>query len=70
MAPTTAKHRIEVGQEVFLPIGRNRLRGRVIEDRGNLGLHGERILRVEIDQGDDVPPSEHEVPEAELEPIR
>lgn len=67
MAPVTAKRKIEVGQAVVLPIGRNRLRGRVIEDRGNLGVHGERILRIEVDLGDGVPPGEHEVPESELE---
>lgn len=69
MAPVTAKRKskIKVGQSVVLPIGRNRLRGRVVEDRGNLGVHGERILRIQGDQGDGVPPSEYEVPEGELE---
>ena len=67
MAPVTAKPKISVGQSVVLPVGRNRLRGRVIEDRGNLGVHGERILRVQVDLGDGVPPAEHEVPEGELQ---
>lgn len=67
MAPVKIKPRIDVGQQVLLPIGRNRLHGRVVEDRGNLGVRGERILRVQVDQGDDVPPSEYEVPEGELE---
>ncbi len=70
MTPVTTKAKIGIGQVVLLPIGKNRLRGRVVEDRGNLGLHGERILRVLVDQGDDVPPSEHEVPEGELQLVK
>lgn len=69
MAPVSTKSRIEVGQDIVLPVGRNRLRGKVVEDRGNLGVNKERILRVALDMGEDVPPREHEVPESRLEPL-
>lgn len=67
MPRAASKDGIQVGEEVFLAIGRNRLRGSVVEDRGNLGLNGARVLRVEISQGIGVTPSVYEVPEGELE---
>jgi hypothetical protein len=46
MAEAKRTHRIEVGDEVVMPIGKLRFPSRVIEDRGNLGVNGERVLRI------------------------
>lgn len=67
MSTLTTIPKFAVGDEIMLPIGRNLLPGRVVEDRGNLGPNGERIMRVEVDLGEGVAPSEYEVPEAALE---
>ncbi|MBS1886438.1 MAG: hypothetical protein JSU06_04540 [Actinobacteria bacterium] len=67
MAPRTTNQRIEVGDDVVLPVGRLRLPSRVIEDRGNLGVNGERILRIVTDLGEGAHDIEREVPEDVLE---
>jgi hypothetical protein len=37
-----------VGRRVWIPRGHDYLDGRVIEDRGNLGAHGERLALVAV----------------------
>lgn len=54
MTPTSAHRRQrrgdpKVGSIVGVRMGREIKRARVIEDRGNIGAGGRRIVRVEID---------------------
>jgi hypothetical protein len=48
-----------VGDKVTFRIGAQRLRGKVIEDRGAIGVSGRRLLRIRIG-------SDHDVREVEL----
>jgi hypothetical protein len=59
--------RIEVGDDVILPLGSIRLAGRVLEDRGPLGVNGERILLIVNDLGIGARRKKREVPETALE---
>jgi hypothetical protein len=46
------KHRIEVGDDVLLHVGTViRIPSRVVEDRGNLGVGGARVLGIVSDLG-------------------
>jgi hypothetical protein len=51
----TAVLRPHVGSEVVVELGADTRRARVVEDRGNLGVGGRRILRVALigDDGDE-----------------
>ncbi len=69
MTSNAATRRIEVGDEVVLPMGKLRLAGRVLEDRGPLGRNGERILLIVNDLGEGAHHKEREVPEHALELI-
>ncbi len=66
MAASEQKSRIEVGEWVLLPLGGDPLEAQVIEDRGNLGVKRERILRVSVPWEEGVEPKEYEVPEQDL----
>lgn len=66
MTTSNRKSEIEVGEWVLFPLGRNRLEAQVIEDRGNLGVRGERILRISVPMEEGVEAFEYEVTEAEL----
>jgi hypothetical protein len=66
MADSTAKDRIEVGDWVLVPLGGDPLEGQVIEDCGNLGVDGERILAVLVPWEEGVEPREYGVPEHRL----
>jgi hypothetical protein len=66
MATSKKSSEIEVGEWVVLPIGSNRLKALVVEDRGHLGPKGERVLRVATHMAEVVDPLEWEVTEAEL----
>jgi hypothetical protein len=66
MADPKRKSAIKVGEWVLLPLGGDPLQARVIEDRGNLGVNGERLLRVTVVLEDKDRPREFEVPEADL----
>jgi hypothetical protein len=68
MADSKPKTEIEVGQWVRLPLGGEPLEAQVIEDRGNLGIDGERVLRLSVPMGEGVEPMETEVPESHLLP--
>jgi len=63
MSSTTTKHRkLAVGSKVTLIFGLDEVRGTVIEDRGNIGVGGRRLLRVRLDIPDASEPIELEVP--------
>jgi hypothetical protein len=67
MTPENPTRRIEVGDDVILPIGKVRLAGRVLEDRGPLGVNGERILLIVNDLEIGAHHKVREVPETALE---
>jgi hypothetical protein len=52
MTSHDTQRRIEVGDKVMIVAGRTRIPARVIEDRGNLGPEGERVLAVLADLGE------------------
>jgi hypothetical protein len=60
-----------VGDEVGVRVGRNIRRARIIEDRGNLGVGGRRLVRVVIEEAEDAAADgvEFELPEERLEAL-
>ena len=52
MASRSPKRRVEVGDQVVVVAGNLRIPGRVVEDRGNLGVGGERVLGLRTDMGE------------------
>ena len=66
MADLNQKSKIEVGEWVLLSFGGDPLEAQVVEDRGNLGYKGRRLLRVAVPMEDDDEPVEFEVPEEDL----
>ncbi len=61
--PVTAKNKPNVGDEVNVRLGDTIWRVRIIEDRGNIGVGGRRILRVKPLGTDADPQETFEVPE-------
>lgn len=55
----------KVGDWVTFPYGTRNAIARVIEDRGNIGVRGRRLLRIELDHSDGEP-SRFEMPEEEM----
>ncbi len=49
--------RVKVGERVGISVGGRVLSARVVEDRGNLGAHGEQVVRLAVE--DPILPSEH-----------
>jgi hypothetical protein len=66
VADSNQKSRIEVGEWVLVPFGGDPLEAQVVEDRGNLGYKGRRLLRVAVPTEEGGEPVEFEVPEADL----
>lgn len=62
------KPKVRVGQWVFVPIGHNRLKGKVVEDRGRLGVNKEHVFLVWFPQNEGLEPSQREVSESRLTP--
>ncbi len=61
--------RVKVGDRVGVPVGGRVLAAEVIEDRGDLGAHGQQVVRLAVD--DPMIPGEHfeiEVPVDWLKP--
>jgi hypothetical protein len=58
-----------VGSRVKLIFGLNEVTATVIEDRGNVGKGGRRLLRVRLDMPDTVDPIELEVPVEDLRSV-
>lgn len=58
-----------VGSRVKLVFGVEEVTATVIEDRGNVGHQGRRLLRVQLDFEGVAEPIELEIPEAEVTPI-
>jgi hypothetical protein len=66
VADSDQKSKIEVGEWVLLSFGADPLEAQVVEDRGNLGYKGRRLLRVAVPMEEGGEPMEYEVPEADL----
>ena len=43
-----AKRKLAVGSRVSFVVGPSKMRGRVIEDRGLIGIKGRRLFRVQV----------------------
>jgi hypothetical protein len=66
MREKKAKPRFKVGDWISLPHGgTGTVLGRVIEDRGPIGVKGRRLFRIEI-TWDDREPDRFEMPEEEM----
>ena len=61
------KPRFKVGDWVFYPFVREKIRARILEDRGQLGHQGRRLYRIEI-QLTDCEPDRFEAAEEDLTP--
>ena len=57
---------IQVGQWLFLPFGRKPARVQVLEDRGRLGINGEKVFLIHVPMEEGVEPRQFEVSESEL----
>jgi hypothetical protein len=63
MAMAQAAHRVrhptrvKVGERVGISVGGRVLAAKVVEDRGDLGAHGEQVVRLAVE--DPMIPSEH-----------
>jgi hypothetical protein len=68
MAESKPKTEIEIGQWVQLRFAGTQTEAQVIEDRGNLGIKGERLFRISIPMGEGVEPLETEIEESRLLP--
>lgn len=55
-APSRSRHRkrarLRVGDRVSFVFGLDRVVGTIIEDRGNIGFRGRRLLRVRVPRSD------------------
>jgi hypothetical protein len=60
---------LKVGSKVSFDFGGRDVIATVIEDRGNTGMGGRRMLRVRLDWEDMPEPPELEMPEVELRRI-
>lgn len=49
--------RVKVGERVGISVGGRVLAAKVVEDRGDLGAHGEQVVRLAVE--DPMIPSEH-----------
>lgn len=48
----TKRARLRVGDRVSFQFGLDRVVGTIIEDRGNIGFRGRRLLRVRVPRSD------------------
>ena len=62
------KPAFRVGDRVQIPLGRRKLAGVVIEDRGSIGVRGRRLYQVSVPM-DPFDPATYELPEEEIEPM-
>jgi hypothetical protein len=65
-ASTKPTRKLSVGSRVTFVYGGNEVAAIVIEDRGNVGHGGRRLLRVRLDFADVAEPIELEIPEADV----
>lgn len=61
--------KLSVGSRVKFVFGVDEVTATVIEDRGNVGYNGRRLLRVRLDMDDVAEPIELEIPEADVSPV-
>jgi hypothetical protein len=66
-ATTSQEQEYRVGDRVRMDWGGHEIEGTVVEDRGNLGVGGRRILRVHF-RFDDYDEDTFEVPAEDLRP--
>lgn len=66
-AARTQDHSYKVGDRVKMDWGGHEIEGTVVEDRGNLGVGGRRILRVHF-KFDEYDEDTFEVPAEDLHP--
>jgi hypothetical protein len=55
-----------VGSRVRFAIGGRRVVGTVVEDRGNIGIEGRKLLRVRVELTGGAEPLEFEIPAADV----
>lgn len=68
MATTRGKTLLRLGDPVRIVLGRRKLTGAIVEDRGAIGIGGRRLFQVSIPMDPD-DPMVVEAPEDELEPL-
>jgi hypothetical protein len=61
--------KLSVGSRVKFVFGVDEVTATVIEDRGNVGYKGRRLLRVRLDIDDVAEPIELEIPEVDVKPV-
>jgi len=62
---------LRVGQRVIYRVGKNRFRAVIVEDRGNIGIDGERIFLLRaLEDGPAAAGETFELAAEELKPIR
>jgi hypothetical protein len=66
MATLKKKSEFKVGQWVWIQFGGNSWRAQLIEDRGNLGVKGERVFMISIPREDGDEPREFEIGESQV----
>jgi hypothetical protein len=67
MPKSAAKPRFRVGEWVVLLMGEDRMDAQVIEDRGRLGIDGERVYAISV-PFEEGTVQEHEAAESRLAP--
>jgi hypothetical protein len=68
MPASKEKSKIKVGQWVYFPIGRSRLKARVLEDQGLIGYQRERAFLVLVPESEDMGEQTQVIAESELTP--
>lgn len=68
MSASKRKPKFKAGQWVYLPIGPNRIKARVLEDWGTLGVDGERVYSILIPESEDSEAVERDAAESHLIP--
>jgi hypothetical protein len=60
------KNNWKVGDYAMAQLGARKVKVRIVEDRGMIGVGGRRILRVERRGGEEMPSQTYEMPAEEL----
>jgi hypothetical protein len=68
MPTSKEKTKIEVGQWVYLPVGKSRLKALVVEDHGLIGYNRERFFLVLVPDSEDMVEYTQAIAQSELTP--
>jgi hypothetical protein len=68
MLASKKKTKIKAGQWVYFPIGKSRLKARVLEDQGLIGYDRERHFLVLVPESEDMGEETQVIAESELTP--